>query len=93
MGRKTEEVYELVQGVLKTIPQPYHEDITDKVCLEIEKNPHWLNRYHNLCSELTTHVVNKFIGFYTKRITGFNASTQIIAKSKLIKSYTRLIRH
>jgi len=93
MARKTEEVYELVQEVLHTIPQPYHEDITDKVCLEIEKNPQWLNQYHNLCKELTTHVVNRYIGFYTKDITGFKAGNQIIAKSRLIKSYTKVFTH
>ncbi len=93
MERKTEEVYELVLNVLKIIPQPYREDITDKVCLEIEKNPYWLNHYHNLCKELTVHVVNNYIGYYTKSITGFNSGNKATASSKLIKSYTKLVEH
>jgi negative regulator of sigma E activity len=45
MARTTEEIYYLVKDVLKTIPEPYGEDITDEVCFAIENNPEWFRRY------------------------------------------------
>jgi hypothetical protein len=91
MPRKTEEVYELVKEVLKTIPAPYSEDITDEVCYKIETNPVWLREYNNLCAELKKFVVNNSIGYYTKSITGKQSHKKAPArKSTIIKSFTRL---
>lgn len=92
MPRKTEEVFEMVQEVLNTIPEPYSEDITDEVCFKIEMNPEWNRQYYNLCAELQRHVVNNYLGAYTKEITGRRSLKQVPAqKSSIIKSYTKLI--
>lgn len=91
MPRKTEEVYELVKDVLKTIPAPYSEDITDEVCFKIETNSEWFKEYNNLCAEFRKAVVNQSIGRYTKELTGKQVLEQEPAhKSTIIKSYTRL---
>lgn len=92
MPRKTEEVYELVKDVLKTIPAPYNEDITDEVCFKIETNPAWFKEYNNLCVEFGKAVVNQSIGRYTKELTGRRVLKQVPAcKSTIIKSYTKLV--
>ena len=92
MLRKTEGVYELVQNVLRTFSEPYDEDIIEDVCLAIENNPDWLRQYNELGDELRHWVVNNWIGQYTKSITGLNSLREVDAKrSKLIKSYTKLV--
>ena len=91
MPRKTEEVFELVQEVLRTIPEPYSEDITDEVCFRIEMNPGWFREHNNLRAEFKKFVVNQSIGRYTKELTGKQVLEQVPArKSTIIKSYTRL---
>ena len=73
------------------MPKPYGEDVTEEVFLRIEGSPHWLRRYTQLCNELRPGVVNKWIGKYTKDITGLNSLRQVEAKrSNLITSYTKL---
>ena len=91
MTRKTEEVYELVFDVLESMPEPYNEDITDEVCMEIENKTEWLRQYQNLCVELSKNSVNSNIGYYTKQITGKMSGKVTKAKSNLIKTYTKLI--
>ena len=92
MPRKTEGVRILVQDVLKTFTEPYSEDVIDDVCWAIEHNPEWRSRYYELSEELTDWVVNNWIGQYTKELTGLNTLREVSAKrSKLIKSYTKLI--
>lgn len=92
MPRKTEEVYELVKEVLKTIPAPYSEDITDEVCFKIEKSQDWKRQYDNLCAQLSKHTVNKAFGYWTKRLTGRVSGVVVKAnKSKIINDYTKLI--
>ncbi len=91
MDKKTLGVYELVQDVLRTLPMPYGEDIIEEVCLAIEGNPEWLQRYNELGRELRYWVVNNWIGQYTKILTGLKSIKQVPAKrSKIIKSYTKL---
>jgi hypothetical protein len=91
MARTTENIYYLVQDVLRTIPEPYGEDITDEVCYAIEKNHEWFRRYQNLKAEHKKDVVNNYIGVYTKKITGKESLRQVPArKSTIIKTYTKL---
>lgn len=91
MPRKTQGVYEFVTKVLDAIPEPYGEDITEDVFLEIYKQPNWRRQYDELVDELSEDVVNQWIGRYTKQITGLKTVSQVEAKrSKIIGSYTKL---
>jgi hypothetical protein len=84
-------VSELVQEVLDTLRQPWPEDITDQVCLAIEKNDRWLNRYRLLAQQHGKHAINSQIGRSTLALTGFrNLGQQTRATSRLIKTFTRL---
>jgi hypothetical protein len=76
---------------------PYPEDIIDQVCLAIEANPDWWNRYDNLVEHYSSKgkdgklTVNTNIGWYTRDETGLvNLSTRGTAESSLITSYSRL---
>ena len=84
-------VSELVQEVLGNISKPYPEDITDKVCLKIQENPTWHNRYNLLLKEHGKWVVNPQIGRSTLQLTGLrNLGLRSKATSDLITTYTRL---
>ncbi len=88
---KTEDIKELVETVLDTISKPYPTDITDQICLAIENNPVWYNRYNNLSVRHGRPTVNTSIGRYTSYITGLhNLGNTQKAKSKLIKTYSEL---
>jgi len=91
MARKTQPVYDLVAEVLRSISRPYSEDITDEVCIAIERNPRHLNLYNELVSYLRKWVVNNWIGVYTRQITGRHRGRQCRSQSSLIKSYSKLI--
>jgi hypothetical protein len=89
--RKTQGVYELVDEVLHTIPEPYGEDVIMDVCTEIETHPRWLWRYNQLVAELSRNVVNQWLGQYTKQLTGLLSVVQVDAESgHIIGSYTKL---
>jgi len=90
--RNTDEIGAFVYEVLRSIPQPWPADITDQVCLNIERNRKWLSRYEKLVAGFDKLTVNSEIGRYTLESTGMESSGQIkTAKSTLIKSYTRFI--
>ena len=92
MSQKTQGVYELVRDVLRTLPEPYGEDVIEEVCLAIENNPDWRKRYEDLARDLRYWVVNNWIGQYTKILTGLKSKKQVAAKrSKIIKSYSKLM--
>ena len=87
------EVCELVQEVLdeKFKKQSYPENITDQVCLAIEGNSAWRNRYNHLVESYSKLTVNSQIGRSTRQITGLrNSGMSAKATSSLIKTYTRL---
>lgn len=91
MAKKTEGVYQLVQDVLSSISEPYGEDIIEDVCLAIERDIDWRQRYQELGADLSLWVVNNWIGQYTKQLTGLKSIRQVEAKrSQIIKSYTKL---
>ena len=87
-------VSELVQEVLdkKFKERSYPEDITDQVCLAIEKDRNgWLKRYNSLVREHGEHAVNSQIGRSTLQKTNLkNLGMRATATSKLIKTYTKL---
>jgi hypothetical protein len=84
-------VSELVQEVLDTISPPYPESITDEVCLAMEGNINWLNRYKRLVRDYGKRSVNPQIGHSTLQLTGLkNLGTRATASSSLIKTYTKL---
>ncbi|MBN1583131.1 MAG: hypothetical protein JXA89_20650 [Anaerolineae bacterium] len=88
---KTQGVYDLVKEVLETMPQPYGEDVVEDVCLAIENNPYYLQRYQELSAELVAWVVNNWIGQYVKQITGMRSIREVKAKrSHLITAFTKL---
>jgi hypothetical protein len=87
------EVRELVQEVLdeKFKKQSYPENITDQVCLAIEENRAWRNRYNHLVESYSRLTVNRQIGRSTLQLTGWkNFGLHAMATSSLIKTYTRL---
>ena len=84
-------VSELVQEVLGNISEPYPENITDQVCLAIQENNAWRNRYRRLVESHSKLSVNSQIGRSTRQITGLrNLGLSAKATSSLIKTYTRL---
>ena len=84
-------VSDLVQEVLVNMSQPYPENITDKVCLAIQENGVWHNRYSRLVESHSKWSVNPQIGRSTLKITGLkNMGLRAKAESCLIKTYTRL---
>jgi len=91
MERKTEGVYLLVQDILRTISEPYGEDIIEDVFLTIENNPDYRHQYYDLIEVLSDRAVNPWIGKYTKAITGYRNLQVVNAKrSDLITTYTKL---
>ncbi len=93
MSGKTEGVKILVKEILRTLPQPYDQDVILNVCLAIEIHPNWRKRYNGLGQELTDWVVNNWIGKYVKDLTGLNSGKQVsVEKNKghIITSYTQL---
>ena len=87
------EVRELVQEVLdeKFKKQSYPENITDQVCLAIQENSAWRNRYNHLVESYGKWSINSQIGRATRHITGLrNLGLSAKAASSLIKTYTRL---
>lgn len=91
MARKTQPIYDLVAEVLRSIPRPYSEDITDEVCLAIERNPKHLSLYNELVVYLRKWVVNNWIGVYTCQITGRRRGRQCKSRNSLTKTYSKLI--
>jgi hypothetical protein len=91
-------VIDLLRAVLTTkFTAPYPEDITDQVCLAIEANPVWLQRYRYLIEHYSSRgkdgklAVNTAIGFHTKRLTGMvKIGESKKPRSSLIQSYSRL---
>ena len=91
MNNKTEGVNILVQDVLRTIPEPYGEDIILDVFQKIAKDPNLRRRYTQLKDELGKYGVNPWIGKFTKEQTGLNCLRISLApKGSYIKSYTKL---
>jgi len=92
MMNKTEGVKNLVQDVLRTISEPYDQDIIWIVCVAIENDPGWKRRYAELKDELSRDVVNNWIGKYTKDLTGLKTIRQVDAPEEghIVGSYTRL---
>jgi hypothetical protein len=89
---KTSPVRDLAARVLCTISQPWPPDITDQVCLAIERRPQWLAEYRGLVKELGEWSVNTSLGAHVKDLTNLENAGQIAAaKSKLIKSYSILV--
>ena len=92
MQKKTDNVQQLVNKVLKMVTKPYNEDIIEDVFLTIEKDPNLFLLYKQSCEILGKDVVNVWIAKYTKSYTGLNSGEIKTAKrSALIHSYTKLI--
>ncbi len=93
MTNITEGIKLLVEEVYRTMPDPHSEDIIRDVFFAIEDNAHWLERYRQLCQELTTDVVNQWGGRYVKELSGLNSIQEIeVERGHIIKNYTILGR-
>jgi hypothetical protein len=93
MTAKTEGIKVLVQEVLtKKFSEPYRETIILDVFLEIQKSIGWKKRYGELSDELHNRwTVNKWIGKYTKELTGLKSLKLVPAPDdSLITAYTKL---
>lgn len=90
---KTAGVRDLVSVVLRSLPEPYGEDVIEDVCIAIESNPAWRHRYEELARNLRDWVVNNWIGMYVRDIVAMKALRQVPAKrTRLVKSYRKLKR-
>jgi hypothetical protein len=82
----------LVQEILQDFEEPYPEDITDQVFLEIQRNQDYMNRY-SLYAENHKDTANQIIGKLVSKHTGLHRlGTNKNPKSCLIKSYAILGR-
>jgi predicted Zn-dependent protease with MMP-like domain len=95
--RATQLVQELVNDALSRIPQPYGEDVTRDVFVEIKRDPELERRYYRCVSELSRDVVNNWIGQYTRDATGMRSVRQVHIKERekddyLMGSYRKLAR-
>lgn len=89
-AKATDGVRVLVADVLRTLPIPYSESVTDDVCQAIEADPTFHQRYNELAAELRAWVVNNWIGRYAAELTGRTSGEQVPATSGLIQSYKKL---
>lgn len=91
MERKTQEVHDLTETILQSLPVPYGADIIEDVFVAIENNREWQQQYLSLSDNLRAWVVNNWIGKYTQQITGMTAIRHVSPKrTTLIKSYSKL---
>src|SRR4051794_2242319 len=90
MPNRTEGVKTLVDEVLATLPTPYSEDVIDEVFQAIKANPTWHAVYRGLRKDLGVRVVNQAVGSWTSKAVGRTGEHQVPARSKLIKSYSKL---
>lgn len=89
--RKTAPVELLARDALNKVTRPYGEDVILNVFDVIVKDTALRARYDELEAELTTRVVNQWLGAYTRDLTGMVAIKQVDARpGHLMKSYTRL---
>ena len=88
---ETEDIKDLVEDVLVTMDMPYPVDITDQICMAIEKKTAWRSRYKDLLARHGRSTVNTSIGWYTSYLTGLHNLGNIQkAESSLIKTYSEL---
>lgn len=91
MPYHTQDVLELVQDVLATFSKPYHEDVIEDVFVAIERHPEWLKRYTALKARHKKDVPNNYIGYWTKRLTGYETVAEVpTTRTQLAKSYSKL---
>ena len=89
---RTNGVKVLVKEALAIFPKPYGEDIILDVCMAIEHNPAWRERYDRLCDDLRDAVVNPLIGQLVKEETDLNSLYEVSTKGKshILRKYSKL---
>lgn len=86
------DLYDLVARALRTIEQPYPSNVTDQVCLAIERRPDWLAEYNRLINERGPQSVNTSLGAHVRDMTNMvNSGDKGRPESHLIKSYSILV--
>jgi hypothetical protein len=87
-----DDLYDLVTQALRTIAQPYPPNVTDQVCLAIERRPEWLAEYNRLVKERGPQSVNSSLGAHVRDLTNMvNSGDRGTPESQLIKSYSLLV--
>jgi hypothetical protein len=88
---RTAGVKALVEEVLNTLPKPYSIDVIDEVFQAIEKRSEWMQRYTELCNNITKDVVNQSGGYWISEAVGRSSARQVTSqKSTLLSSYSKL---
>ncbi|MES2625368.1 MAG: hypothetical protein V4628_08825 [Pseudomonadota bacterium] len=88
---KTIDVKKLVTEVLKSLPQPYSENIIDEVFFAIEINDRLFRRYSECCADLGRVKVNTAGANWVRKELGKPTLREVPAKlSKLIGTYSVL---
>ena len=88
---KTAPVKELVEEVLATLPSPPGEDAIDDVFCAIEASSEWLQRYQDLCDQLTKDVVKQWGGHWIREAAGGQRGPKTAATSSLLTTYSKLV--
>ena len=92
MVGRTEGIRLLVQDVLRTLPEPYGEDVIEDVFVKIQGDPEWHRRYDELVEELTLPVVNSWIAKHTKATVRFDTLRVVdTRRTELITCYRKLV--
>jgi hypothetical protein len=87
-----DELYEMVEKILRRFRRPYPENIIDQVFLAIEKDENLLREYHYLADD-DYATTNQQIGKHVADITRLRSDNRQCGnpESKLIKSFSYLV--
>lgn len=83
---------QLVDEVLKTLPEPHSVDVIEDVFHAIEHNPTWRKTYDQLVYKLGKPTVNAWGGFWIAHAEGRVGEPQAAAtRGTLLDSYAKLV--
>lgn len=84
-------VHQYIDGILKTLPQPYGPDVVDQVFLAIENNPEWLAIYNDLVHAHGKGEVDNSITYNIMGQAGLKSlDRREKSRSQLIETYAEL---
>jgi hypothetical protein len=83
----------MIAVILDRLPRPYGEDVIEDVFVEIERSPHQLRKYEQLCATHEQKTANQRIGHLTRVLTGYRdgKASNKTTRTTLAQSYTKLI--
>ena len=85
-------IREMVEEILRTLPRPLTNDVTDDVLCAVESTPHWRTQFDELCSESSQQTVCQHLGYAVSSALGHPDQLGRIRNPRngLCDSYTRL---